>query len=1030
MSEKYPFKDVEAKWQVWWEANGTYRAKNPDQTEAKKFYGLVEFPYPSGDGLHVGHPRSYTAIDILTRKKRMEGRNVLYPMGWDAFGLPAENFAIKNKKHPSEFTAKNVANFKRQIKMLGAGFDWEREINTTDPAYYKWTQWMFIRFFESWYDEKMGRARPIATLSIPDEIESQGEVAVREYRDSKRLAFKSKTTINWCPKDKIGLANEEAAGGVCDRCGGPVEKRVKEQWMLRITAYAERLINDLAGIDYLEKIKAQQINWIGRSEGAIIRFVARRTSQGSATAPEVGDNVTAATMLEVFTTRPDTLFGATYMVLAPEHELVKRWIEDGTVTNAKEIKAYQTAAKKKSDLERQENKEKTGVRLEGVAAINPATEKEIPIWIADYVLTDYGTGAIMAVPAHDERDYEFAQKFELPIVEVVTSNVQVAGFGALIQDESGKFYFQQRDGNAKRDPNMIAPFGGGKEGGEDILNCIKREIKEELDVEVDSAQIRTIGVFPSKNTPGQNLLMVSLPIGPVERTAEGLGVVGLTLDQALESDKVTEFTKEVLRFFKDNQHQASAEDGIAINSGFLDGLETAKAKEKIIAWLEKNGLGQRKVNFKLRDWVFSRQRYWGEPIPMTHCEHCGWVPLNDSQLPLLLPDVEDYEPTDNGDSPLATIKDWVKTKCAICGGEARRETDTMPGWAGSSWYFMRYCDPKNSETFASADALKYWMPVDLYNGGMEHVTLHLLYSRFWYKVLFDLGLIPEACGSEPYRARVSHAMIQAYAYQNKHGHLVPNDLVEEKDGKFKNKETGEELFQVVGKMSKSLKNVVNPDDVIDEFGSDVLRVYEMFIGPYDMDAPWSTQGIIGVRRFLDKVWGIGASSGVRRPGDLSNQDPGLRTQDLERLLNFTIKKVGEDIDAMRFNTAVSQLMILSNEFNSAKDITTKDLESFLRILAPFAPHLTEELWHKLGHEESIHLAPWPTYDPEKTKAQKVMVAVQVNGKVRGQIEVAADAEESKVLEDAKNEPNVKKNLDGKTLKKAIYVKGKIVSFVV
>ncbi len=915
MPEKYPFQEVEAKWQKIWEEQGTYRASDPGESKAEKYYGLVEFPYPSGEGLHVGHPRSYTALDIMTRKKRMEGDNVLYPMGWDAFGLPAENFAIKNKKHPAEFTAKNVANYQRQTRMLGFGFDWSREINTTNPAYYKWTQWMFSRFFNSYFDDKQQKARPIEELEIPADVQVAGEVAVREYRDARRLAYKTKITINWCPRDKIGLANEEAVGGVCDRCHGPVEKREKEQWMLRITKYADRLIDELAQVNFLDKIKTQQINWIGRSEGASVKFqVASSKSQDAAE-------------IEVFTTRPDTLFGATYMVLSPEHELVKNL--ESRISNLEEVKNYQEAAAKKSDLERQENKEKTGVELKGIAAINPTTGKEIPIWIADYVLADYGTGAIMAVPAHDERDFEFAKKFGLPIVKVVQ-------------------------------PPALDSCAG-----------ISISTKGQLD------------------------------------------------DLRLESE-------------------CWSGQGIAINSGFIDGLETAKAKEKMIAWLEGQGIGERKVNYKFRDWVFSRQRYWGEPIPLVYCSKCGWVALPDSELPLELPDVANYEPTDTGDSPLASIPEWVNTKCPHCGGAARRETDTMPGWAGSSWYFMRYCDPHNDKEFAAAEKLKYWMPVDLYNGGMEHTTLHLLYSRFWYKVLFDLGFVPAECGSEPYRARVSHAMILAYAYEDKNGHLIPSDTVEERDGKFVVTETGEEATQVIAKMSKSLKNVVNPDDVVADYGADVMRMYEMFIGPYDMDAPWSTQGIIGVRRFLDKVWGIG-QNGARSPkSDMKASGmtgSGLRAPSYERLLNYTIKKVGEDIDGMHFNTAVSQLMILTNElsnFAASSHVPTsqEDYEAYLKILAPFAPHLAEELWHRLGHEDSIHRSPWPKYDESKIVADTVAVAVQVNGKVRGQIEVAIDAGEQTVLDAAKNEPNVKKYLEGQNVKKAIYVKGKIVSFVV
>lgn len=1008
MPEKYPFQEVEAKWQKWWEANGTYRAKNPDQTEAEKFYGLVEFPYPSGEGLHVGHPRSYTAIDIMTRKERMEGRNVLYPMGWDAFGLPAENFAIKNKKHPAEFTAKNVANFKRQIKMLGAGFDWEREVNTTDPGYYKWTQWMFIRFFESWYDEKLDRARPIATLSIPAEVEAQGEAAVREYRDSKRLAFKTKTTINWCPKDKIGLANEEAAGGVCDRCGGPVEKRVKEQWMLRITAYSERLINDLSQVDYLEKIKTSQINWIGRSEGAIVKFrVSSFESQVNRT-PPLAKGETKGESIEVFTTRPDTLFGATYMVLAPEHPLIKNLCAtdasafggESRISNFEEVKKYQEKAAKRSDLERQENKEKTGVRLEGVTAVNPATEKEIPIWIADYVLPDYGTGAIMAVPAHDERDFEFAKKFELPVAPVVMRPAEgVAGIGVMLRTSEGRYLLQKRDANTKKNPEMIAPFGGGLEKGESVVECAIREMKEELSLKLTAGDLKFIGEFESRNTPGSFLAMfVADNVDPSSLSLhEGESVVELDGARALTDKNVTEFTKSVLKTIGGAvEYLPYCEAGTAINSGFLDGLDTSKAKDKMIAWLEKGGMGERKVTYRQKDWVFSRQRYWGEPIPMVHCDHCGWAPLNDSQLPLLLPDVQDYEPTDSGDSPLAAMTDWVKTVCPICGAEARRETDTMPGWAGSSWYFMRYCDPKNTEAFASADALKYWMPVDLYNGGMEHTTLHLLYSRFWYKFLFDMGFVPESCGSEPYKVRRSHAMI---------------------------------LGEGGIKMSKSKGNVVNPDDVINEYGSDVFRMYEMFIGPYDMDAPWSTQGIVGVKRFLEKVWNVGKSTVVSRQSSVETLNPEPRTPNYERLLHYSVKKVGEDIDGMHFNTAVSQLMILTNEL-AGQEMELRDFEAYLKILAPFAPHIAEELWHEIGHEDSIHVAPWPVYDPEKTKSQTATVAVQVNGKVRGEIQVDVEAEEASVLALAQEDENVKKYLAGKKVKKAIYVKGKIVSLVV
>ncbi|MDD5438063.1 MAG: class I tRNA ligase family protein [Patescibacteria group bacterium] len=895
----YPFKEIEPKWQAWWEKQGTYHAKDPSETGQEKFYGLIEFPYPSGEGLHVGHPRSYTAIDIISRKRRMQGKNVLYPIGWDAFGLPTENFAIKTKQPPAKVTAKNVANFTRQIKMLGLGFDWSREINTTDPEYYKWTQWMFIKFFDSWFDEKMQKARPMAELVVPKEVEDRGADAVREYRDSKRMAFKQKTVINWCPKDKIGLANEEAAGGVCDRCGGPVEKREKEQWMLRITAYAERLIKELDQVDYLEKIKTSQVNWIGRSEGALIDFVIARnpmTKQSTVDCHAPSNSARNDSVVKVFTTRPDTLFGATYMVLAPEHPLVAEWLESGAIKNVKEVKAYQTKANKKSDLERQENKEKTGVELEGLKAINPATKKEIPIWIADYVLSGYGTGAIMAVPAHDERDFEFAKKFKLPIMEVVKAPALDKVFNADVS----------------------------------VSEALQGEFRVKADCWVG--------------------------------------------------------------------------EGIATNSEFLDGLETSKAIEKMIVWLEKEKIGEKKVTYKLRDWVFSRQRYWGEPIPMVHCDHCGWVPIDESELPLLLPEVKAYEPTDTGESPLATIKDWVKAKCPICKGPARRETDTMPNWAGSSWYFLRYCDPHNQDHFASDFALKYWMPVDLYNGGMEHTTLHLLYSRFWYKVLFDLGHIPSSCGNEPYKVRRSHAMI---------------------------------LGEGGIKMSKSKGNVVNPDEMVEKFGADVFRTYEMFIGPYDMDAPWSDKDIQGVRRFLDKVWAVGQANLEHQASKTDGKTrtlsvPGVDAEDsqpYDLVFHQTIKKVGEDIDGLHFNTAVSQLMILTNELQG-KALRSLDFRSYIKMIAPFAPHLAEELWHQLGNENSIHLEAWPEYDETKLVVESVTVAIQVNGKLRGEVKVKIDSDQATVQPAAEQEPSVKKYLDGQKVKKVIYVKNKIINFIV
>jgi len=840
---EYKHHDIEKKWQDRWEKDGIYHAKDQDPAKKKdKFYGLIEFPYPSGEGLHVGHPRSYTAIDIMTRKQRMQGKNVLYPIGWDAFGLPTENFAIKHKIKPQDATKKNIANFTRQLKSLGFGFDWSREVDTTDPKYYKWTQWMFLQFYNSFFDEKTNRARPLSELVIPIKIKEQGDKAVVAYLDEKRLAYKASATINWCPSCKIGLANEEAQGGVCERCGGKVEKREKSQWMIRITAYAERLLKDLDSVDYLEKIKTQQKNWIGKSEGASIDFAVEGQS---ADKNDIEANIT------VFTTRVDTLFGVTYLVLSPEHAFVDRWLIDGVVKNAKKVQDYREAARKKSDIERQEDKKKTGVELKGVRALHPATGEHLPIWIADYVLSGYGTGAIMAVPAHDERDMEFAKKFKLPIIEVVSS------------------------------------------------------------------------------------------------------------------------------------------EGVNVNSDFLNGLTTDKAKQKMTAWLKKEKRGSKSTNYKLRDWVFSRQRYWGEPIPIVHCDNCGYVPVPEKELPLELPDVKAYEPTETGESPLAAIKKWVDVKCPKCGGAAQRETDTMPNWAGSSWYFLRYCDPKNDKKFADPDKLKYWMPVDLYNGGMEHTTLHLLYSRFWYKFLFDLGHVPKECGAEPYRARRSQGLI---------------------------------LGEGGMKMSKSKGNVINPDDVVKDYGSDIFRVYEMFIGPFEQEAPWDTKGIEGVRRFLDKVWKLFPET--------QNLKPETRIpEDTETLLHQTIKKVGDDIENMSFNTAVSALMILTNKFTDvgAQKVPKQALENLLKLLAPFAPHIAEELWHQIGNKESIHLSEWPKFDPKKISSPEFELVIQVNGKVRDKIVVRSDISEKEAKERAQSSEKVKGYLAGKKPKKIIYVHGRLVS---
>ncbi len=886
MAHDYHVHGIEKKWQDIWEKEGTYRAKDGLPSEKQnKFYGLIEFPYPSGEGLHVGHPRSYIAIDIMTRKRRMEGKNVLYPIGWDAFGLPTENFAIKHKIKPADATTKNVANFTRQIKSLGTGFDWEREVNTTDPKYYKWTQWMFLKFYTSFYDETLNKARPIEDLEIPAAISAQGPKVIAAYQDEKRMAFKTTATINWCPACKIGLANEEAQGGVCERCGGPVEKREKAQWMIRITAYAERLIQDLETVDYLDRIKAQQINWIGKSEGASVDFVIESDP------PLIRGvrGVSGESVVRVFTTRPDTLFGATYLVMAPEHPLVDDWIVEGAVKNVEAIQAYRDATRRKSDLERQENKEKTGVKLEGVWAVNPVNNERIPVYLADYVLATYGTGAIMAVPAHDERDFAFAEKFELPIMQVVAPPALDITF------------------------NSVSDWASGT---------------------VSALRVKT---------------------------------------------------------------DIWTADGSACNSGFLDGLSTKQATQKMIEWLEANNKGQRTVNYKLRDWVFSRQRYWGEPIPIIHCESCGYVPVPEAELPVTLPEVEAYLPTDTGESPLAAIESWVSVKCPHCGGPAVRETDTMPNWAGSSWYFLRYCDPHNDEAFASPEKLKFWMPVDLYNGGMEHTTLHLLYSRFWYKFLWDLGHIPAECGSEPYARRRSHAMI---------------------------------LGEGGVKMSKSKGNVVNPDEVIETYGSDVFRTYEMFIGPFDADAPWDTNGIEGVKRFLEKTWRVfvsGMTEGDGKHAPLPNE--------LETLLHRTIKKVGDDIETMSFNTGVSALMILINglsEHVAAGNRFSKATgEIVVKLLASYAPHMAEELWHDvLGHTDSVHHAMWPAFDPSKLEASTFEMVIQVNGKVRDKIMVDASITEEEAKGKALSSEKIKGLLEGKKPEKILYVKGKLVSISV
>ena len=802
MSKEYSPKDIEQKWQDIWDETGAFHAS--DDYTKPKYYALVEFPYPSGQGLHVGHPRPYTALDIIARKRRLQGYNVLYPMGWDAFGLPTENYAIKNKIHPKIVTANNVARFKGQLKSLGYSFDWSREINTTDPSYYKWTQWIFLKLYE------------------------------------KGLAYKSEMPINWCTSCKVGLANEEVVNGVCERCGSPVVRKVKSQWMLKITEYADRLIRDLDLVDYIEKVKVSQKNWIGRSEGAEVDF--RLTGK---------DDV-----LRVYTTRPDTLFGATYMVISPEHPLIDKYKDE--LKNWDAVTEYREAAARKSDFERTElAKDKTGVCLDGITAVNPVTKKEIPIWISDYVLMSYGTGAIMAVPAHDERDWAFAKKFGLPIIEVVQGgNVEEAAF-------------------------------------------------------------------------------------------------------------------------------TDTETGILVNSDFLNGLEVKEAKQKITDWLTEQGIGHRKVNFKLRDWVFSRQRYWGEPIPIVHCEKCGFVPLPESELPLVLPEVESYMPTDNGESPLAAMKDWVKTTCPKCGGPAMRETDTMPQWAGSSWYFLRYTDPHNDREFASKEALDYWLPVDWYNGGMEHTTLHLLYSRFWHKFLYDQGLVPTP---EPYQKRTSHGMILG--------------------------ENGE-------KMSKSRGNVVNPDDIVREFGADTLRTYEMFIGAFDLSASWSNEGVRGCRRFLDRVWKL---------QDMLTQEDGY-SKGLETRVHQTIKKVSQDYESLKFNTAIAAMMALVNDFYKAGRVTRGEYRTLLILLNPVAPHITEELFELAGFEGRIFTSSWPEWEEAKTVEKAVEIAVQIGGKVKATLMVGLDDEQSAIREKVMTIPAIANALAGRNIIKEIYVKGRIYNIV-
>lgn len=803
MSAVYNHKTVEKKWQQVWQDEKAFAATN--DYSKPKYYALVEFPYPSGQGLHVGHPRPYTALDIVARKRRMQGYNVLYPMGWDAFGLPTENYAIKNKIHPKIVTKNNIDHFKEQLQSIGYSFDWDREINTTDPDYYKWTQWIFLKLFKA------------------------------------GLAYKQEMPINWCTSCKVGLANEEVVNGVCERCGSPVVRKVKSEWMLKITDYADKLIEGLDHVDYIERVKTQQKNWIGRSTGAEVDFaIAGKEDK-----------------LRIYTTRCDTLFGVTYMVVSPEHPYLDKYKDE--IKNWDEIESYREQASRKSDFERAElAKDKTGVEIDGLKAVNPVNGKEVPIWVSDYVLMSYGTGAIMAVPAHDERDWEFAKKFNLPIIQVVAKN------------------------------------------------------GEEVDV-----------------------------------------------NEAAFTDVAT---------------------GVLINSDFINGLEVKEAKEKMIEFLTEKGIGNAKVNYKLRDWVFSRQRYWGEPIPIVHCDKCGYVPVDESELPLLLPEVESYMPTDNGESPLAAMTDWVNTTCPCCGGPAKRETDTMPQWAGSSWYFLRYTDPHNTETLASQEALKYWLPVDWYNGGMEHTTLHLLYSRFWHRFLYDQKVVP--C-QEPYQKRTSHGMILG--------------------------ENGE-------KMSKSRGNVVNPDDIVRDYGADTLRTYEMFIGAFDAAASWSEDGVKGCRRFLDRVWKL---------QDIMT-DEEVFSKEFETKMHQTIKKVSFDYENLKYNTAIAQLMTMLNDFSKAGKITKGELKTFLILLNPVAPHITEEMWEAIGENGRVYQQTWPEYDEAKTVESTVEIAVQINGKTKSTINIAKDADKDSVIAAAKEA--LGSRLSGNIIKE-IYVPGRIVNIV-
>jgi len=938
----YNFNEIEKKWQKYWDENKTFNVLN--DSEKEKFYYLVEFPYPSGSGLHVGHVRSYTALDAMARKKRMQGFNVLYPMGWDAFGLPAEQYAIKNHIHPSKAVEENIKVFKGQIKDLGISFDWSREFSTTDPEYYKWTQWQFLKFYE------------------------------------KGMAYKDKKEINWCPSCKIGLSNEESEGNVCERCGGPVEKKEKEQWMLRMSDYAEKLLDGLDQTEFVDRIKTAQVNWIGKSVGAEVDFKIKQVDD----------------VLKVFTTRCDTLYGVTFMVVSPEHKMLKKY--ESLIKNIDEVRKYQEEAARKTEIERTDmTKEKTGIQIDGITAINPVNGKEIPIWISDYVLTNYGTGAIMAVPAHDDRDFEFAKKFNIPIIQVLQEETgekndnenHKDSIVAIVYDEENDKYLTINWHNS----GGRLFIGGTRHNDESALECATREIKEETGY--DDFELLYEGFKVKHHYYAYNkdkYFVIDCDTLLFKLNSDHKIETNLDDDENFDVEWVSKDVVE--NEIKDALHRKAYEytsnkgamigDGVHINSESLDGLNKEDAISTMINILEEKNIGKRKINYRLQDWVFSRQRFWGEPIPMVHCEKCGWVPVKEEDLPVLLPNVASYEPTDDGESPLANITEWVNTTCPTCGGAAKRETDTMPNWAGSSWYYLRYMDPNNDKEFVSKDALKYWNMVDYYNGGMEHATRHLLYARFWHNFLYDQDLVPF---NEPFKKRVAHGMI-----------LGSN---------------GE-------KMSKSKGNVINPDDMIREYGADALRCYELFIGDYTADAVWNENGLKGCKKFLDRVYRIGTKL-------IDNNE---YTKETEILMNQTIKKVTEDLDNMKYNTAVSSLMILLNELEQLDNITNKDYRTLIHLLNPISPHITEELNEKYNLGPALCESIWPTYDENKLENSTFTMVVQVNGKVRGKIEISKDTTKEEMEQSALNLENVKVHIEGKEIVKIITIPKKIVNIVI